>query len=405
MKYIMAIPDGAADSFKFYPDGNTPLKVANTPMMDELADHGEVGWAKTVPDHLPPGSDVACLSIFGFNPAEVYTGRAPIEAASLGIQLGDLHAFRCNLVTIQNGRMKEFTAGHISTDEASALIDSLNEKIGIKEIRFYTGVQYRHILTTTADYGQVSCTPPHDILDKEIEPYLPQGESRERILELMRRSGEIFADHAVNRQRIEQGKPPATQIWLWGQGTEPQLPPYSERCGLTGGVISAVDLIRGIGKLAGLEVIHVPGATGLMDTNYEGKADAALDVLSQQDFVCVHVEAPDEMGHAGDEARKTQSLTDFDHRMLRRLIEGLRSTSTDFRILLLPDHPTPISLRTHVNEPVPFLLYDSRTSTRRGDTGYSEWGVRERTRRTLWGYRLLDVLAERALFEDKTLYP
>lgn len=405
MKYIIAIPDGAADTLSAYPDGKTPMRLSDTPMMDELANHGLVGFAKTVPDHLPPGSDVACLSIFGFNPAEVYSGRAPIEAASLGIDLGELYAFRCNLVTVQDGVLKEFTAGHITTEEADPLIQALNDSLSNDRIRFHTGVQYRHIMTATSDFGQVNCTPPHDIQDKPIEPYLPAGESQDLVRDLMSCSQAVFADHPVNQKRIAAGKPPATQIWLWGQGTAPQLTPYTQRCGLQGGVISAVDLIKGIGKLAGLEVIEVEGATGLPDTNYEGKADAAFEILKKKDFVCIHVEAPDEMGHKGDEAMKTKSLTDFDHRLMQRLVGNLRQSGIDFRLVILPDHPTPISLRTHVNEPVPFILYDSREPSRKGEGGYSEIAVRDRSDWLVWGYRLLDLLAEKVSPSDESLKP
>ncbi len=405
MKYIISIPDGASDILSAYPDGNTPMRVSDTPTLDEMANYGQVGWAKTVPNHLPPGSDVACLSIFGYNPGEVYTGRAPLEAASMGIALENLYAYRCNLVTVEDGRMKEFTAGHISTEEAGQLIDSLNKELAGEEITFYTGVQYRHIMTTVPKYGNLNSTPPHDILDQEIEPHLPSGPSEEMIRGLMERSRKVFEGHPVNQKRISEGKPPATQIWLWGQGTAPALQTYENRCGKHGGVISAVDLIKGIGRLAGLNVIEVEGATGLPDTNYEGKAQAALDELRQHDFVLIHVEATDEMGHAGDEQRKTKAMTDFDQRLMKIVIDGLRSANEEFRIVLLPDHPTPISIRTHVNEPVPFLLYDSRRHSKQGDTGYSEWGVRERTDRVVWGYRLLDVLCETVDLDDPSLIP
>ncbi|MFB3786748.1 MAG: cofactor-independent phosphoglycerate mutase [bacterium] len=400
MKYIIAIPDGASDQLSAYPEGNTPLRMAATPTMDELADRSLAAWAKTVPDPCPPGSDVACLSIFGYDPARMYSGRAPLEAANMGIDLENRAAFRCNLVTVENGRMKEFTAGHISTPEAGELITALNEALGTDRLRFYTGVQYRHILTAPVEYLNVRCTPPHDILDQETAPHLPAGPAGPMILDLMERSRAVLAGHPVNQKRVEAGKPPATQIWLWGQGSKPALTPYRERCGLEGGVISAVDLVRGIGRLAGLEVIVVPGATGLMDTNYEGKAEAALEVLGRKPFVCVHVEATDEMGHAGDAARKTQAIADFDQRLLRPLVDGLRRRNDPFRLLVLPDHPTPIALRTHAKEPVPFFLHDSRDPARRGEGGYSEWTVRQRTRQLVTGHRLIDLLSEQATLEE-----
>ncbi|RJP33850.1 MAG: cofactor-independent phosphoglycerate mutase [Candidatus Omnitrophota bacterium] len=395
MKFIIAIPDGASDMLSAYPDGRTPLQQARTPMMDELADSGEVLWARNVPDHLHPGSDVACLSIFGYDPTEVYTGRAPLEAASMGISLGNNVAFRCNLVTIENEMMKEFNAGHISTEEADLIIQTLNENLASAAIRFHTGVQYRHILVAPPEYGRVDCTPPHDILDQGVESYLPQGESKEKTRALMDRSREILADHPVNARRTAAGKPPASQIWLWGQGTAPRLESHRSRYGKQGAVISAVDLIKGIGKLAGLEIIEVEGATGLPDTNYEGKADAALAALETNEYVIIHVESTDEMGHKGDEAMKIRAIQDFDQRMLARVIAGLRQKGEAFRVLLLPDHPTPISLRTHTKDPVPCLLYDSRVTQKRGTGGYSEEAVRQRTQRTEIGHRLLDSLFER----------
>lgn len=401
MKYIVAIPDGASDQLSAFPQGDTPLRMAATPTMDELANGGEVGWAKTVPDSLPPGSDVACLAIFGYDTTRTYTGRAPLEAANMGIDLGNRVAFRCNLVTVANGVMKEFTAGHITTPEADEIIRALGESLGSDSLEFHTGVQYRHILVSPPEWNDVQCTPPHDILDRAVEPYLPKGLAGAKVLDLMNRSKAVLAEHPVNQKRAAAGKPQATQIWLWGQGTKPSLTTYPERFGMGGGVISAVDLIQGIGRLAGLEVIQVPGATGLMDTNYEGKARAALDVLHRHPFVLVHVESTDEMGHAGDAVRKTQAIQDFDHRMLRILVEGLRERGEEFRLLLLPDHPTPIALRTHVNEPVPFLLYDSRSAKPAGSDGYSEWGVRNRTQAVVTGHRLIEILFQRMELADE----
>lgn len=395
MKYITVIPDGAADIVSDFPQGATPLHAAETPFLDELADCGEVGWAKNVPDGLHPGSDVACLSIFGYDPAQVYIGRAPLEAASKGIELGANYAFRCNLVTIEAGLMKEFTAGHISTEEAAELIDALNRELGGEGVCFHVGVQYRHLMVAPSTLGDAHCTPPHDFPDQPVEPNYPQGVSRQALLDLMERSKAIFADHPVNRRRVEANRPPATQIWLWGQGPAPRLSPYKERIGLTGGVITAVDLIRGIGTLASLKIMDVEGATGLPDTNYEGKAQAALELLRSYDFALVHVEAPDEMGHKGDEAMKVRSIADFDRRMVKPLVEGLRERGEEFRLLALPDHPTPISLRTHTSDPVPFLLYDSRKPERKGAGGYSEVAVRKRTESVMRGHRLLDLLTEK----------
>ena len=369
MKYIIAIPDGVADILTAYPDGNTPMRLADTPLLDELADHGEVGWARTVPVSCLPGSDVACLSIFGYNPEEYYTGRSPLEAVSMGVKLGDNLAFRCNLVTIQDGIMKDFTAGHITTPEADEIIKTLDRELGNDSIKLYTGVQYRHALVTPPDYMAVECIPPHDIQEQKVDAYLPKGAAASKVLDLMERSKDILAAHPVNQKRMAAGKSPVTQIWLWGHGTAPKLMPYSERCGLAGSVISAVDLIKGIAILAGLKVINVEGATGLPDTNYEGKGDAALSALEKDDFVCIHVESTDEMGHKGDEKRKTQAFSDFDQRMLRRVIDGLREKGEDFRVLVMPDHPTPISIRTHTKDPVPYLLFDSRFPEKKGEGG------------------------------------
>ncbi|MBI1389300.1 MAG: cofactor-independent phosphoglycerate mutase [bacterium] len=403
MKYVIAIPDGAADEPADFPERRSPLAAAAKPMMDSLADCGVVAFAQNVPEGLSPGSDVACLSIFGYNPAEIYTGRAPLEAASMGVDLKNDVAFRCNLVTIENGAMKEFTAGHISTPEAAQIIEALNESLASDGVCFHTGVQYRHIMQSPPDSGRVACTPPHDILDRPIEGYLPSGESQDFVRNMMERSRAVLADHPVNRARVAAGKPPATQIWLWGQGTAPRLKPYSERIGLTGGVISAVDLIKGIGTLAGLEIVEVEGATGLPDTNYEGKAEAALDVLTRHDLVFIHVESTDEMGHAGDYKRKTSCVADFDQRMLRIVVEGLRERGEEFRLVLLPDHPTPVKLRTHTNQPVPFLLYDSRDGGAKGSAGYSEDAVRSRSETVIKGHCLLDILTGRMPLNDATM--
>lgn len=395
MKYIVCIPDGVADSLQDYPTGDTPMRMAHTPTLDALADHGVVGWAKTVPDACSPGSDVACLSIFGYDPEVYYTGRSPLEAVSMGIDLGDNLAFRCNLVTVEDGVMKDFTAGHISTEEADQIIQALNAELRSPSIRFYTGVQYRHALVTPADWQDCTCTPPHDIQEQLVLPSLPQGPAAVLVLDLMNRSKMILANHPVNLARRKTGKRPVTQIWLWGQGTSPKLPLYSERCGLRGAAISAVDLIKGIAMLAGLNVIEVKGATGLPDTNYEGKADAALTALEHGDFVCVHVEATDEMGHKGDEKMKTQAFTDFDQRLVRHIVEGLRAKNEPFRMLVMPDHPTPIRIRTHSKDPVPFLLYDSRYPEQTGSGGYNEWNVKQRSQSIILGYKMIDLLCEK----------
>ena len=303
---------------------------------------------------MPPGSDVANLSLLGFDPVRYYTGRGPLEAASIGIELGKNDcAFRCNLINIREGEMRDFSAGHISTEEADEVISGLNGKLSAEGVRFYTGVSYRHICVIRGKFYNLRCTPPHDITGKNTGEYLPEGEGRETVRRLMDESIDLLKSSSVNKKRIDEGKTPATQIWLWGQGYKPELPSFPDRFGLKGSVITAVDLIRGIGGLAGLDVINVDGATGFVDTNYEGKADAAIESLKDRDFVFIHVEAPDEAGHAGDVDMKIKAIEEIDIRLLKRIIENVKG---DFRMLIMPDHPTPISIKTHSRSPVPFIL-------------------------------------------------
>ena len=332
----------------------TPLEAADIKNMDYLAERGVVGMCKTIPDGMPPGSDVANLSLLGFDPVRYYTGRGPLEAASIGIELGKNDcAFRCNLINIREGEMRDFSAGHISTEEADEVISELNGKLSTGGVRFYTGVSYRHICVIRGKFDNLRCTPPHDITGKNTGEYLPEGEGRETVRRLMDESIDLLKSSSVNKKRIDEGKTPATQIWLWGQGYKPELPSFPDRFGFKGSVITAVDLIRGIGVLAGLDVINVDGATGFVDTNYEGKADAAIESLKDRDFVFIHVEAPDEAGHAGDVDMKIKAIEEIDIRLLKRIIENVKG---DFRMLIMPDHPTPISIKTHSRSPVPFIL-------------------------------------------------
>ena len=370
MKYVVIVGDGMAD----YPvesiEGKTPLMVARTPHMDWLASHGELGLVRTVPAGFNPGSEIANLSIFGYDPLQYYTGRGPLEAVSLGIKLkGDDLAFRCNLVTLQpQGSkviMEDFSAGHISDAEANEIIVDLDMAIGTEEIRFYSGVSYRHLMVkkngalTCSDLERLQLTPPHDIIGQEITSYLPDkdGSGRE-ILDLMAESQRLLKDHPVNLRRKEKGVPPANSIWLWGQGKAPRMVSLKERFGTEGYVISAVPLIKGIGILSGMEVLDVPGITGYFDTNYEGKARYALKGLEEKDFVYVHVEAPDEAGHMGDLRLKIEAIEVFDEKVVGTLLKGLRKFEK-FRIMILPDHPTPLSVRTHTADPVPFVIYSS----------------------------------------------
>jgi 2,3-bisphosphoglycerate-independent phosphoglycerate mutase len=387
MKYIVIVGDGMSD----YPveglNGKTPLMAARTPHMDWMAKHGEVGLVRTIPDGFNPGSEIANLSIFGYDPARYYTGRGPLEAASLGVklQLDDI-AFRCNLVTLQfQGEkiiMEDFSAGHITNDEARVIISDLNREMGTHDIRFYPGLSYRHLVVMRdgaarfSNLEKLELTPPHDILGREIAPFLPEfkgaAESKnfgrggaDQILKLMSGSQQILKKHPVNLDREAKGLRPANSIWLWGQGRSPQMTPLKERFGIEGYVISAVHLLKGIGIFAGLKVLEVPGATGYFDTNYEGKAQYALQGLEKQDFVYVHVEAPDEAGHMGDLRLKVESIEAFDEKIVGKILKGM-SRFGKYRVMVLPDHPTPISIRTHTADPVPYVIYSNEANVIKG---------------------------------------
>ncbi|MFP4472704.1 MAG: cofactor-independent phosphoglycerate mutase [Candidatus Omnitrophota bacterium] len=361
MKYAIIVPDGMAD--QPIPDlgGRTPLEAARTTNMDHMAQNGMQGLVPTIPKGMHPGSEIGNLSLLGYRPESCFTGRAPLEAANSGIQLADDEiAFRCNLVTLDHGEMKDYSAGHIGTEEAEKLIAALNDEIQEEGIRFYPGKSYRHLLILKVrnprEFAEIACTPPHDILDKKYEPHLPKSKPALTLLKIMERAEKILAEHEVNRVRLDLGENPANAIWLWGQGTRPNLPLFKEKYGLDGGIISAVDLINGIGRLIGLNVIDVPGITGYYDTNYRGKADYAIDCLRQNDFVYVHIEAPDEAGHNGDLEAKMSCIEKIDREIVGTFLNHF-SGHADFRIMVLPDHPTPISLRTHTADPVPFVIY------------------------------------------------
>lgn len=351
MKYIILIGDGMAgyplDSLK----GKTTLEAAKTPTMDWLLSHGLTGLVQNVPKGMQPGSDVASMSIFGYDPRKHYPGRAPLEAAAQGVVLKKNEvAFRCNLVTVKNGIMKDFTAGHITTPLAKKLIQKLQAALGSKQTHFYPGVSYRHLTVQTKGPLKAKCTAPHDITGKPIATYLPKGPGSESLRALMEASKAILAKEDT----------PATQIWLWGQGKAPRLKKLTERFALKGSVITAVDLLRGIGKYAGLKPIIVPGATGFIDTNYAGKVRAGLKALEKEDLLVLHVEAPDECGHMGNAKLKIKAIEDFDTKIVRPIIAGLQKKQEQFRVLILPDHPTPVALKTHSGEPVPFIFYDSK---------------------------------------------
>lgn len=356
MKYILVVGDGMADEPVAEIGNITPLEASVTENMDRLVKGGLIGMVKTVPEGFKPGSDVANLSLLGYDPSLYYPGgRGPIEAASIGVELSSEDcAFRCNLVTIQDGRMEDFTADYIDTEDAVDIIAFLNRELSTSDIQFYPGVYYRHLTVIKGEYKNIKCTAPHDITGKLVGDYFPVGPDAAVIISLMERSKDILLNCEVNKRRISRGKKPATQIWLWGQGYGASLPAIFDKYGVKGSVISAVDLIKGIGLLAGLEVINVKGATGWIDTNYEGKADAAIKCLKEKDFVFVHIVSTDETSHTGDVNLKIKAIEDLDKRFLGRLLDNIDG---DFRILILPDHPTPVRIMTHTSDPVPFLLY------------------------------------------------
>ncbi|HSB04731.1 MAG TPA: cofactor-independent phosphoglycerate mutase [Thermodesulfobacteriota bacterium] len=385
VKYVIIVGDGMAD----YPldslGGKTPLMVARTPVMDWMVKHGEVGLVKTVPDGFNPGSEIANLSILGYDPHLCYTGRGPLEAASLGVRLQpDDIAFRCNLVTLKDKDdqilMDDFAAGHISDEEAKHLILDLDREFGTEEIRFYPGVSYRHVMVWNEgakkhlSLDEIELTPPHDIIGKGIGPFLPgagnpvqsegsQEDGAVRILDLMNRSQPYLKDHPINLSRVSRGQRPGNSIWLWGQGRSPQMVSLKKRFGIDGFVISAVHLLKGMGVCAGLEVVEVPGATGYFDTNYEGKVRYTLAGLSRKNFGYVHVEAPDEAGHMGDPGLKIEAIEVFDEKIVGAILKGMNAFPR-YKILVLPDHATPLSIRTHAPDPVPYLIYSNEKKSR-----------------------------------------
>jgi 2,3-bisphosphoglycerate-independent phosphoglycerate mutase len=354
MKYVVLVGDGMADRPIDALGGRTPLQVAHIPHMDQLAEAGRCGLAKTVPEGMPPGSDVANLSIFGYPPQRYYSGRAPLEAAAMGIQLAEGEiAFRCNLVTVRDGVMEDYSAGHISSEEGKELIRALRPLMPGQ--RLYAGVSYRNLLVLKAG-GKAICTPPHDISGQPIRDHLPRGEDFRLLIQLMEAALPVLDSHPVNQRRLAEGKRPANMIWLWGQGAAPAMPRFRERCGLEGAVISAVDLLKGIGVYAGLEVVNVPGATGTIDTDYLGKVEAGLRALQRLDLIYLHVEAPDEAAHEGDLDQKVMAIELFDRMVVGPVLQGLGRWGEEWRVLMLPDHATPLSMRTHSPDPVPFVM-------------------------------------------------
>jgi 2,3-bisphosphoglycerate-independent phosphoglycerate mutase len=369
MKYIVILIDGAADYRIKELNDTTPLQYAKKPVMDFLAKHGIVGMVKTIPDGMSPGSDTANLSVLGYDPRKYYTGRSSLEAVSMGINLTDEDiTFRCNLVTLSDEesysekKMIDYSSGEITTQESKILIEDIDKTLGMADIKFYPGVSYRHVIVWKLGSDEFKLTPPHDISGKKIGSYLPEGKYKNIIFDLMVRSTVILSNHPVNKKRIENNLRPANSIWIWGEGKKPRLDSFYEKYGLKGSVISAVDLVKGIGICAGLKSVNVEGATGNIHTNFTGKARAVIDELkSGQDFVYVHIEAPDECSHQGDIFNKVKAIEIIDEKVIKVIKDSMDDIKDDYKVLILPDHPTPISKMTHTAEPVPFLIYQSNT--------------------------------------------
>lgn len=382
MKYIVVLMDGAADTPVPELGGKTPLEVAVKPNIDALSSLGEMGMVTTVPENLPPGSDVANLAVFGYEPKKYYTGRSPLEAASIGVplELTDT-TFRANLVTLSDEEnyadktMVDYSSDEVSTEEASQLIEALNKELRTDEYELFSGISYRHLLVWHNKENDFSLTPPHDISERVVGEYLPKDQV---ILTLMKKSYDILKDHPVNRARIEKGLHPANSLWIWGNGTKPALTTYKERFGIKGAVISAVDLIKGIGHLAGLDVIDVEGATGTVHTNFDGKAKASIDALKDgADFVYIHLEGADEAGHRKEIDNKVKSIELIDSKIVAPVVEYLKNSGEDYHILVMPDHPTPLAIRTHTSDPIPYIIYRSEKEENHGERVYTEKAATE----------------------------
>ena len=399
MKYVVLLGDGMADQKLEQLGGKTPLQSAKTPHMDFIAQRGQFGLARTVPAGLPPGSHVANLSVFGYDPRTCYTGRSPLEAVSMGVDLGaDDVAFRVNLVTLLPQRtqlvMQDYSAGHITSAEGKELVEDLQKTFGNEQFQFFPGVGYRHLMVWRNGRDRLATTPPHDITGKNILDFMPKGEGQEELVNLLNSSQMLFSQHPVNKKRKENGQLPANSIWLWGHGKSPRIESYRDKFGLTGAVISAVDLIKGIGVCAGLDIINVTGATGYIDTNYQGKAEAALAALETRDFVYLHVEAPDEAGHSGNLEHKIQAIEDFDAQVVGPVLEGMKKFG-EYRVLCMPDHPTPLSLMTHTSDPVPFVLYKGETEANPRIAGYDEDSARGMNLVIEDGFRMMELMLKK----------
>ena len=386
MKYVMLVGDGMGDVPIAELGGRTVLAAARTPAMDRLAREGELLLVRTVPEGFPPGSDVANLSLLGYEPQECYTGRAPLEAASMGVEIGPGElAFRCNLVTVDfqadgSVTMRDYSAGHISTPESARLIRAIQERCAPAGIRFHAGISYRHLMVLRGEAPAIDTVPPHDHMDRDVTTFYRRYLQAEPLRTVMECSRQVLAEHPVNRERVGRGQRPANAIWLWGEGGSPAMEPLRTRFGIRGSLVSAVDLLKGIGVCAGLEVPEVEGATGYLDTNYEGKVAAALASLERGDFVLVHVEAPDEAGHQGNLAAKSRAIEDFDARIVAPMVRALEQRGEPFRLVVTMDHYTPLSRRTHEDWPVPMLLYDSRHPGQGSGLPYTEEDVHRAVR-------------------------
>lgn len=399
MKYVVVLGDGMADEPIEQLGGKTPLQAARTPVMDAMAKVSEQGIAYTVPENLPAGSDVANLAMLGYDPQKYYSGRSPLEALSIGVDMKDTDiALRCNIVTLSEDEAYEektiidHSSGEITTEEAKVLIDAVKKELETEEFHYYPGVSYRHL--TIWDHGYVAeLTPPHDILGKKIGQYLPQ---ESKLCEMMKKSFDILKDHPINQKRKEMGLNPANSIWFWGAGTRPALDDFEAKTGKKGAMVSAVDLLKGIAVGTHMLNLDVEGATGGLDTNYKGKAMAAVDSLTKEgaDVVYVHVEAPDEMGHQGSVENKVKAIEFLDDQVIRVVAEELKKRGEDFRMLIGPDHPTPISIRTHSKDPIPFMIYDSTKETE-GQKEYSEEAARSTGLVMEHGHDLMDRLLQK----------
>lgn len=403
MKYLVVLCDGMADTPNAALGGKTPMECAHKPNMDALAKNAEVGMCRTVAAGLKPGSDVANLSVMGYDPAVCYTGRSPLEAASIGVDLKPTDvALRCNTVTLSNEEsyedktMVDYCAGDISTEEAHKIIETVEKELGSDIYKFYGGVSYRHCLVVdngTTDLGNM--TPPHDISGRVIGEYLSKSENAAPLIDLMKRSYEILKNHPVNIERRKKGLHEANSIWLWGEGRRPQLENFKEKNGVSGCVVSAVDLLKGIGICAGMETPEVEGATGYIDTNFEGKTQAGIDAFKRgTDLVYLHFEAPDECGHRGEAQNKVKAIEMIDSRVLTKMLDYLNGCGDDYRILIMPDHPTPLETMTHSSAPVPFLIYDSRKKEN-GVSSFTEKNAAETGEFVEHGPDIMSMLLEK----------